>query len=235
MGKDIIGLVDQQLLKSHGVQPGMLDTLGLGQPPAEPGPVITISRQLGSGGRLVAGRLSERLGWSLWDKDLVDAIAQNADVSRRIVEDFDEKTISEIDVLVRTLAGEYEVGGFYYGHHLAKAILAVARHGKAIILGRGANFLLTGALNVRIVASEGLRIENLIEYGELSHEESTARIRESDKERSEFIRRLYGKNIEDPLAYDLVITLDDFELEGTVEIILAALGVKHETMRHHRE
>jgi len=235
MSRDIISLVDQQLLKSRGAQPGILDKLGLGQPPSKPGPVITISRQLGSGGRLVAGRLSERLGWSLWDKDLVDAIAQNADVSRRIVEDFDEKTISEIDILARTLTGEYKIGGFFYGHHLAKVILAVARHGKAIILGRGANFLLSGALNVRIVASEELRIKNLMEYGELSREEAIARIRESDKERSEFIRSLYGKDIEDPLAYDLVITLDDFEIEGAVEIIITALGVKTGTMWHHQE
>lgn len=231
MRKDIISLVDQQLLKSHGIQPGVMDTLGLGQPPPKPGPVITISRQLGSGGRLVAGRLSERLSWSLWDKDLVDAIAENADVSHRIVADFDEKTISEIDILARTLAGEKEIGRFYYGHHLARVILAVARHGNAIILGRGANFLLTGALNLRIVSSEDLRIENLMKYGEMSREEALDRIQESDRERAEFVKRLYQKDIEDPLAYDLVITLDDFGIEGAVEIILTALEVKAGTPR----
>ncbi|MEN6372514.1 MAG: cytidylate kinase-like family protein [Armatimonadota bacterium] len=227
MRKDIISLVDQQLSKSRGARPGVMDTLGLGQPPAKPGPVITISRQLGSGGRLVAGRLAERLGWSLWDKDLVDAIAKNADVSHRIVADFDEKTISEIDILARTIAGEKEIGRFYYGHHLARVILAVARHGNAIILGRGANFLLTGALNVRIVASEELRIQSLMKYGEMSREEALDRIHESDRERAEFIRRLYNKDIEDTLAYDLVITLDELGIEGVAEIILVALQVKN--------
>jgi cytidylate kinase len=223
MRRDITSIVDQQLSKSHGIQPSIMDTLGLGRPPEKPGPVITISRQLGSGGRLVAGRLAERLGWSLWDKDLVDAIAENADVSHRIVEAFDEKTLSEIDVLTRTLIGEPGIGKFYYGHHLARVILAVARHGNAVILGRGANFLLTGALNVRVVASEELRISNLMEYGEMSREEALDRINESDRERAEFVRRLYHKDIEDPLAYDLVVTLDQFGIESVVEIILTAL------------
>ena len=57
------------------------------------GPTITISRQLGSGGRKVAERLAAILEWSLWDKELVNAIARNASVRQKVVESFDERTI----------------------------------------------------------------------------------------------------------------------------------------------
>ncbi|HOK53435.1 MAG TPA: cytidylate kinase-like family protein [Armatimonadota bacterium] len=235
MKKHVMGLVDRQLGQSRALQRAALNTTGLGEPPPEPGPVITISRQLGSGSRQVAQRLVERLGWSLWDKDLVDAIAKDADVDRWIVETFDEKTISEIDVLARTLTGQYEFGGFMYGQHLAKVLLAVARHGYAIILGRGANFLLTGALNIRLVASEEVRITNLMDYGELSREEALDRIRQTDKERADFIRKVYLKDIEDPLAYDVVITVDNFGIEGAVEIILTAYQAKYEKKEKKEE
>ena len=45
-----------------------------------------------------------------------------------------------------------------------------------------------------------------------------------DKERSEFIRTLYGQNIDDPTAYDMVINSDRIELERIAEYILTAMN-----------
>jgi cytidylate kinase len=222
MRKDIQKLVDEQLGLSRASQRAAMRELGLGEPPVKPGPVITISRQLGVGGRRIAESLAKRLGWSLWDKDLVDAIAKGAEVSTRVVEAFDEKTVSELDRLASALTGQYEIGGFLYGQHLVRVILAVARHGYAIILGRGANFLLTGAMHIRLVASDSYRIKNIMDDLHVSREEALDRIYQSDRERAKFIRDIYGRDIEDPLAYDMVITVDSFGTEGCVELIITA-------------
>lgn len=188
-------------------------------------PVITISRRMGSGARIVAGKLAEDLGWSLWDKEIIEAIAQDADVSRRVVEAFDEHTVSEIEAFTRSVLGDHEVGGFLYVRHLARAIGSIAKLGNAIILGRGANFLLPRALNVRIDASDDLRIKNMMTYENLSSHDAEARIRQSDRERHEFLVKAFGREKVQHARYDLTIWMDEFRPEDAVEIIRTTLRV----------
>jgi len=222
MRRDILHIIDRQVRRSQEAQRAARHVPGGREAEAEPRAVITISRQLGSGGRLVAQKLAERLGWGLWDKELVDAIAESAEVSRRIVEQFDERTVSEIELFVRSVAGETDVGGFIYRRQLARAVASIARHGNAVILGRGANFLLKGALNVRTVASEEVRVKNLMTFEGLTREEALEQMRRSDRERAAFVWQTFGKDLHDPLAYDLTITMDRFSIDGAVEIILSA-------------
>lgn len=194
-------------------------------------PVVTISRRMGSGARIVAAKLAQELGWSLWDKDLIDAIAEDADVSRRVVEAFDEKTVSEIEAFARGVLGDYELGGFLYVRHLARALAAISRLGNAIILGRGANFVLKDALSIRIDASDERRIHNMMDYEDLSAPEAEARIRRSDRERRDFLIRAFGREKVESAHYHLTIWMDDFSTDDAVEIIKAALKV---WCRRHR-
>ena len=189
-------------------------------------PVITISRRMGSGARIVAGKLAEDLGWSLWDKKLIDAIAERADVSRRVVEAFDEHTVSEIEAFARSVLGDHEMGGFLYARHLAKAVAAIGKLGNAIILGRGANFLLPHALNVRIDASDERRIQNMMNYESLTREEAEHKIRVSDRERREFLYSVFGREKVDNVHYDLTIWMDEFTTAAAVDIIKTALKAK---------
>lgn len=191
--------------------------------PETGGPVITISRELGSGGRVVAERLASILNWSLWDKELVNAIARNASVQSKVVESFDEKAISEIEVMMRAIMGEHELGGFLYSRHLARAVISIAKRGNAIILGRGANFLLKGALRVRVHATNEVRVANLKRFEGWTEDQAIEAIRKSDRERSVFVRRMFRRDVNDPEAYDLVILSDHLNVEGTTGTIITAL------------
>jgi cytidylate kinase len=188
-----------------------------------PNLVVAISRTMGSGARIVARKLAQELGWSLWDKELLDAIAENAEVSRHVVEAFDEKTISEIELIARSALGDYESGSFLYAKHLARAVAAVAKLGNAIILGRGANLLLPDALSVRIDASFEHRVKNMMTYENLTRQQAEAKLRASDKERREFLIRMFGKEKVDNARYDLTIWMDRFTTDDAVEIIKAAI------------
>lgn len=188
-----------------------------------PNLVVTISRTMGSGARIIARKLAQELGWSLWDKELLDAIAEDAEVSKRVVETFDEKAISEIELITRSALGEYELGGFLYGKHLAKAVAAVSRLGNAIILGRGANFLLPDALSIRIDASFEHRIRNMMAYENLTRQQAEAKLKKSDKERYEFLVRMFGKERVEQAHYDLTIWMDRFTNDDAVEIIKTAI------------
>lgn len=186
-------------------------------------PTITISRGMGSGARVVAEKLAHDIGWSLWDKELVEAVAKDASVSQRVVELFDEKTRSEIDLMTRAALGDNEMGGFLYATHLAKAVASIAKLGNAIILGRGANLLLPKALHVRIDASDEYRIRNMMQFETMTHAAAEAKIRESDKERHHFMVSLFGKERVEHAQYDLIIWMDKFENDTVTNIIKAAL------------
>ncbi len=211
-------LVSQQVRRSEMARKKEIEA---GKPGLNP--VVTISRAMGSGARIIARKLAQDLGWSLWDRELLDAMAEHAEVSKRVVEAFDEHAISEIEVFARTALGDYELAGFLYGKHLAKAVAAVARLGNAIILGRGANFLLRSALSVRIDASMERRIENMMSYESLKREEAEAKIRASDKERYDFLVRMFGRERVEQAPYDLTLCMDKFAADDAVEIMKTAV------------
>ena len=68
--------------------------------------IITISRTMGSGARIVAQKVATDLGLSMWGKELLDYIIQEGDVSQRVAETFDEKAISEFEVFARAAFGD---------------------------------------------------------------------------------------------------------------------------------
>lgn len=196
-----------------------------GHPPCETS-VVTISRRMGSGARVVAQSLADKLGWSLWDKELLDAMAEHAQVSERVVQAFDEHTISEIELFTRGLFGEQEMAGFIYPRQLARAVKTISKLGNVIILGRGANFILPDALKVRIDASDEYRIRNMMEYEGLTRDEATAKLHASDRDRRHFLTTVFGKERVEHAVFDLTIWMDRFTNDDAVEIILAAVKAK---------
>jgi len=185
-------------------------------------PVITISRTAGSGGRIIARKLADDLGFSLWDKELIDAIARRSEMPSEIVEAFDEKTISEVELLIYAVLGKYELTGFMYLKHLTRIAAAVASVGNAVILGRGVNFLLPHALNVRLDASLDIRIANMMRYESDDRETAEHKIVKSDKERERFVKRTFGAERVKAFHYDVSLWMDKFTAPGAAEIIKAA-------------
>lgn len=186
-------------------------------------PMITIERGMGSGARIVAEKLANEIGWSLWDEELVEAVAKDASVSQRVVQAFDEKTKSDIELIARAALGDTELSGFVYATHLAKAVASIAKLGNAIILGRGAHFLLPDALHLHIDASFDYRAKNMMKFEDLSHAAAVNKIRESDKERRNFLIRLFGKSRVENTVYDMSIWMDRFDNDTAAGIIKAAI------------
>ncbi len=226
MPQSIIDLVDQQIQRA---ELGKRRLMQEGVSSDEAGkPVITISRQLGSGGRQVAEILAEILSFSLWDGELVENIAEDANIAKYLVAEFDEQVVSEIDVLLRHLVGEPKIGGFQYKRHLTRTILQIARIGNAIILGRGGNFVLPHALNVRIIASREIRLHNMIQFENMKSDDALRLIDESDRARADFTRRIWGRDWAVPLFYDIVLRMDEFTNEAAAAAIAAILKARLE-------
>lgn len=229
MRHDIQRLIDEQIGRSRTLGRLASEAARPEHLRPGPGPVITISRQIGGVGEEVAQVLSERLGFSVWDKNLIDAIADDAEVSRRLVQEFDEKTVSEIDILARTIVGEREAAAFVYPRHLIKVLISISEHGYAIILGRGANFVLPDALNVRLLSKPEVRINRLMESQHLSQKDAVDLIHHIDHERAAFVHNVFSRDINDHYAYDLFIEADCFAVKGTANIIMTALSILDQT------
>jgi cytidylate kinase len=191
-------------------------------------PCVTISKEIGSQGVELAHRLASRLHWQVFDKELVEYIANNAHVRRNVVELFDQKTQSEIETWVRTLLDRHALASDKYFKHLISVITTIGEHGRAVVLGRGANFILPPekALRLKIVAPLENRIDYTVKQLGVSKKEAKKIVSQADKERSAFIRRFFHHKAEDPLNYDLVLNLGSLDLKVAEEIALQALKAK---------
>lgn len=186
--------------------------------------VITISREYGAGGAQIAAKVCERLGtnWQVWDKEIINAMAESAQVRSQMVESLDEHAQTWLQEICRNILNSHVIETHAYYRHLAQVVLALAQQGNKIVIGRGANFLLPRALNVRLRAALDFRIRNIMDHEHLSREEAERKIRHVDRERMEFTRQLYSKDIDDPAGYDMIIRTDNLGIEPTVAAIISA-------------
>ena len=191
-------------------------------------PCITISREIGSQGAKLAQQLAQRLGWQVFDKEIVDYIASNAKVRTGIVELFDGKTRSELDNWMLTILDKHTLSSDKFFKHLVTTVMSIGQHGKAVILGRGANFILPDerALKIRVIAPAAQRVASVCaETGE-SAAKAEALIRKMQNERSAFVKRYFHAKAEDGSNYDLVINMGKVSLAAAEEIAVAALAAK---------
>ena len=191
-------------------------------------PVITVSREPGSEGRMVAKKLAEQLNLDLFGGEIIHEVAKSANMSERVVETLDEKGRSFLDELVGTLEGDRHLWDYEYFSHLTKVISTIGRHGRAVILGRGANFILPldKIFRVRVIAPQEVRIRNAMREFKVSEKEAKRRIINVESDRSAFVRKYFHVDIADPIHYDLLINTANLSVDVSVEIIKAALRLK---------
>lgn len=202
--------------------------------------VITISRQLGSGGRQIAQTLGLRLNWPVWDREILDVVATTSNLRYqvRMFEMLDEKIQSWVDDMVFSMLGV--ASKQVYLHLLPRAILIIAQN-DAIILGRGAHLLIPEALKIRVVASLETRVENLVRFEGLTTRDARDRIKASDQERKAFIQGLAGhlahgrREPEGRVEYDLVINTDKIGVHGAASMVLTAARQRFELEEHRAE
>jgi len=190
--------------------------------------VLTISREPGSGGRVIARRLAKEFGCQVFHQEVIHEMARRAEVSGKILETLDEKGLSVLEDWISSLVYDRHIWPDEYLQHLMKVIGVIGRHGDAIIVGRGANFILPPetCLRLRVVASQKQRIESVVrEFGVLI-EEAKRRVIRTESDRRAFIRKYFNADIADPIHYDLVINMDRVSMNQAVGIVTAAMGRK---------
>src|SRR5438034_10527296 len=142
-------------------------------------PVITVTRQYGSGGSDIARLVAERLGWELVDNQFVEEVARRAGLPPDEVAQREERAPGLLERLARTLAAaspelfvasagvpRVEQDEATIVRVTERIIAEAAAHGRIVLVGRGAQAVLVqrpDALHVYVVASKPWRMKHAVE------------------------------------------------------------------------
>jgi len=187
--------------------------------------VVTVSREPGSGGILIAERLSGILGYELINNEIVTEMVRDSEKSKLLVETLDERGFSMIEDWISAVISEKHLWPDEYMQLLLKIVLTISKHGNAVIVGRGANYIVpwNERLSVRVISPMKTRIRNVADQYDVSMEDARMRIKRTEANRYAFVKKYFYTDMNDPVHYDLVINTEHMNINSCVEIIKAAL------------
>jgi cytidylate kinase len=187
--------------------------------------VITISREPGSGGNILAKQLSEQLDFDLFYQDFIHSMAESAHVSVRLLETLDEKGVSVLEEWISSLVDKRHLWPDRYLQHLMKILGTIGKHGRAVIVGRGANFLLPPEkrLSVRVIAPLETRVKNVSREYNVTVEGAKTRVLKTESDRKAFIKKYFNDDIRDPLNYDLILNTGSLSIDDAANAVKGAL------------
>ena len=203
--------------------------------------VITISRELGSGGRTVGRKLAAELNVRYSDKELVEQLMQKFNLTTNGIEQLKGKKknwmadfiqlvapVPKVKMLVDTdskyvqeFRPDLSTDDLYKAE--SEILQGIAAEGSCVIAGRSGFFVLKGhpnKLDIFITASMEHRIERVMRKQQLSREEAEAAIKRVDEMRDNYVKRYAGTSRYDLRNYDLVLNMDNLSEDDAVKLIL---------------
>ena len=208
-------------------------------------PLITISREAGTNahgiGRFIIMRLAEyadpdlNTGWDLFDQKLCALIAQNksldADYDALLTDKYRAGGVHRMvyELLIGT-PQEYRIQ-----KKIEEVIRLLARLGKVIIIGRGGFQIarrMPGAIHLHLVAPLEYRVQTVMKFDNLTEEAAVRKIKETDEERTRFLKKHHNCDLRDSANFDLVWNVASFP---TSEIVNATAELVRSRLQHLRE
>ena len=197
--------------------------------------IVTVSREYGAGGGVLARGVAERLGWKVIDRALIEQVAEHLGAPLPAIEGLDEHVggILERIGLVFSRGGAEQMfpPGLPDPDTIAEIERSVIRTAAAsppvVIVGRGAQCLLAGrrdALHVRLVAPLDVRVARAAEGRGITAEKARADAHRADVERHRYTRHHFQREWDDPHLYDLQVNTGGIELDEAVELVLSIIA-----------
>lgn len=179
--------------------------------------LITIEREFGCGGGVIATGLAEHLGWKVWDKLLTEEIARLAKVDPRAVRRCDERLDSPLHRFAKVFwRGSYErstpLGQQVFDTDRMMTMMQdimnrIGQEGNAVIVGRGAPYFLRehpDAFHVFLYAPRAEKIRRTIADGH-SHEEADEMVDSVDRERIAYVKHYFNADWPTRSLYHLML------------------------------
>ncbi|HET7791147.1 MAG TPA: cytidylate kinase-like family protein [Gemmatimonadales bacterium] len=199
-------------------------------------PVITITRQYASGGSEVARLAAKALAWTVIDNEFVDEVARRAGLPTDEVAQIEERAPSLLERLARTLAlaspelfsgaatPPAEPDEARVVRVTERIITEAAAHGRAVLVGRGAQAILAqrpDALHVYVVAPRPWRMRLAVERLGADPRTVEQTLEDVDRRRDRYVHANYGRVRQDPAIYDLVVNAERLGIDGAAALVVA--------------
>jgi cytidylate kinase len=205
--------------------------------------VITINRELGSGGRTVGRLLAEKLGVPFYDKALIKALQEKYNLTAEEIERLKGRKQSWWNDVERILKIESGVSMDYYmpkkgdGPTLLTTeemfktetliLQDLAVKGSCVVAGRSGFHVFRyhpNHLSILIQASMEFRMNRVARKQNISEEEARKIIEQVDKMRENYVNKYTGTSRYDTRNYQLVISADDKTEEEIADLIVRYIG-----------
>ena len=190
---------------------------------------IALSRESGARGTSTAREVGTRLGWMVYDHELLERIAKEMNLRTSLLQSVDEKRVSWlqecVEACVEAFTSVPSVSGSAYIRHLTQTLFSLAAHGECVIVGRGAPQILPveTTLRVRLVAPVEWRIVAMSQKLGISREEAARQVERTDRDRVRFVMDHFQKEATDPHQYDLVLNASRYSVGECADLIVEGL------------
>ena len=199
-------------------------------------PFITISRQVGCRGFEVGRHIAERLNcehpsealWMVYDREIVQEIADNLHMSKRLVELLTERSYARIsDYMDSYFKGRPTIDTVF--KETVRVVHSLCEKGHSVLIGRAGCVIGAASANgfhIRLTAPLPWRVEQYAAAHKLSLEEAERRILLLEPEREELFEKFYGRDISDPELYDMILNEAKIPPELLSDLVLKAMKGK---------
>ncbi len=197
-------------------------------------PFVTFGHETAAGASTVGRQLVSLLdqsfheeghGWIFFDKNLLAHVLASHHLPDRLADFLPEDKVSEIRSVIGELMGLHP-SLWELEQKVSEAVMQLACLGHVVIAGRAAYLItrsLPGGYHVRLTASPEVRIERVRQLLHCDAAAAAAHIRETDQARRRFVRTRFGKDVDDPHLYDLVVNTDRMTPMAVARLVAEAL------------
>jgi cytidylate kinase len=189
---------------------------------------IAISRQAGARGAEIAQAVGARLGWPVYDCELLTHIAQEKGLNARLLDHLDERCTNWLEEIITGFSTQYSPTEWTYMKQLLHLLVSLGQVGHCVIVGRGAGHVLPAptTLHVRLIAPRDVRVSKTEKRKGLSKPEAERWVDQTDSDRTRFVKYRFDKDPNDPLNYDVILNSGRYSTEECAELIVQAARVK---------
>ena len=200
--------------------------------------IITVSHQYGAGAIAVATRAAELLGYELVDRQLPVVVAKRLSITPEEIEAVEdsgrslgERLLSSLEMSTPEVTAQNfgETFDEAYVREVQNAVREYAAHGNVIIIGRASALVLgrrPDVLRTFMHAPREWRIEHIANSWNVSEKAAAQEIDRMDRARRAHLRDWYGAELGNPETHDLAIDTSSFSVEGSAQIIVAAVRAR---------
>lgn len=196
---------------------------------AHPGEMtVAISREAGAGGVTIARTVAEKLGWQLFDQDMLTFLANDEPARHELYATIPESALAWADLQLPSRLKQSQGSPDAELIEAVKLTLALGARGGVVLVGRGAGCMLPNdtTLHVRIVSPMEVRVGYMAQRLRLSQSEAAAEVESRDRKRAELFERLTGSVADNANNYDLTLNSARLGYEVAAELILCAIRSK---------